>query len=171
MIVDKKEHQYMIEDGEHKEDVIVSWIITHACQENCAYCISPQKCAEIMSKEEHFKIQNQLIDTGLTKNRYIGGEPLMVPHISNLIKSAYERGVNTRISTNGILLTKERFDDMKKLAVLQKVQGTTAVPYSVRAKIIAPILNKLIDTPTNEKDLIRAYHEEGKRIELEYEEL
>lgn len=105
--------KYKIEDGEHKEDVIVSWIITHACQERCAYCISPNKTTEITSEEEHFAIQNQMIKTGLTKNRYIGGEPLIIPHLSKLIQDAYEKGVNTRLSTNGILLTQEKFDEIK----------------------------------------------------------
>lgn len=107
------EKKYKIEDGEHKGEVIVSWIITHACQERCAYCISPNKQKEITSLEEHLAIQNQLIDTGLTKNRYIGGEPLTVPHLAELIKEASLRGVDTRLSTNGIYLTKEKLYEIK----------------------------------------------------------
>ena len=109
----ENEKKYQIEDGEHKGEVIVSWIITHACQEKCAYCISPERTKEITSEEEHFAIQNQLIETGLTKNRYIGGEPLIIPHISKLIRDASEKGINTRLSTNGILLTKEKFLELK----------------------------------------------------------
>ena len=109
----EKTKKYQIEDGEHKGEVIVSWIITHACQEKCKYCISPVKGNEIMSESEHFAIQNQLISTGLTKNRYIGGEPLIVPHIHNLVRDAHEKGVDTRISTNGILLTKEKLLQLK----------------------------------------------------------
>lgn len=105
--------KYEIEDGEHKEDIIVSWIITHCCPERCAYCISPNQSKEITSEEIHFAIQNQMIQTGLTKNRYIGGEPLVIPHLPNLIKDAYLKGLNTRLSTNGILLTEEKFYQMK----------------------------------------------------------
>ena len=65
----------------------------------------------------------------------------------------------------------ERFDDMKKLDVLSKVQRTTSVPYSVRAKIITPILNKLIDEPTTEEDLVKAYKDEEKGIQINYEEI
>jgi hypothetical protein len=64
----------------------------------------------------------------------------------------------------------ERFDDMKKLDVLSAIQRTASVPYSVRAKIITPILNKLIDEPTKEEDLVKAYKEETKDINLTYEE-
>jgi len=105
--------KYKIEDGNHTGETIVSWIITHGCQEKCAYCISPHKCKEITDETEHFKIQNQLIATGLTKNRYIGGEPLLVPHLSKLIIDASNKGVDTRLSTNGILLTKDKFKELK----------------------------------------------------------
>lgn len=29
--------KYEIEDGEHKQDVIASWIITHCCPERCLF--------------------------------------------------------------------------------------------------------------------------------------
>ena len=65
----------------------------------------------------------------------------------------------------------ERFDDMKKIKTLQAIQRTMTVPYSVRAKIITPILNKLIDEKTNEEEVVKAYKEEGKDINLVYEEI
>ena len=65
----------------------------------------------------------------------------------------------------------ERFDDMKKLQTLQAIQRTTAIPYSIRAQIVTPILNKLIDEPTNNEDLVKAYKEEEKDINITYEEI
>ena len=109
----KEKRKYEIEDPNHKNEVIISWTITHGCQEKCAYCISPKKRKEITSKEEHFKIQRLLIQGGLTKMRYIGGEPLLVPHLPELIVEAYESGLNTRLSTNGILLTENVFNKIK----------------------------------------------------------
>lgn len=108
-----RNNKYEIEDANHVGEVIVSWIITHACQECCGYCISPCKQKEITSEAEHFAIQEKLIQGGLTKNRYIGGEPLLIPHIPKLIQNAYERGLDTRLSTNGILLTETKFNEMK----------------------------------------------------------
>lgn len=102
---------YQIEDT--KNDTIVSWIITHACQEKCGYCISPEKRTELTREEDHFAIQNKLIKDGLTKNRYIGGEPLIIPHLPKLIADCHDKGVNTRLSTNGILLTKEKFAELR----------------------------------------------------------
>lgn len=136
--------KYEIEDAEHRGEVIVSWIITHACQERCAYCISPNCSREISSEEEHFAIQDQMIATGLTKNRYIGGEPLMVPHIAKLIRAAYEQGVNTRLSTNGIFLTKE------KLLELKNYLNSVAFPFeSCNDK-----LNESIRGTKNHRDIV-----------------
>lgn len=112
MTSNEKKH-YTIEDSNHVGEVIISWIITHACQERCGYCISPKKRDELTTREEHFKVQNRLIETGLTKMRYIGGEPLLIPHLPDLIIDAYTRGLDTRLSTNGILLTEETFEKIK----------------------------------------------------------
>lgn len=111
--MEKRTSNYVIEDANHVGEVIVSWIITHACQERCGYCISPCMQSEITSESDHFAIQEKLIQGGLTKNRYIGGEPLLIPHLSKLIRDAYERGLDTRLSTNGILLTESKFNEMK----------------------------------------------------------
>lgn len=104
---------YQIEDPNNVGEIIVSWIITHQCQERCGYCISPNGSTELRSEAEHFAIQDKMIKDGLTKNRYIGGEPLIIPHLPKLIASAYSKGCNTRLSTNGILLTKEKFSELR----------------------------------------------------------
>ena len=136
--------KYQIEDENHVGEVIVSWIITHGCQEKCAYCISPKKTKEIISIEEHFKIQNHLINTGLTKNRYIGGEPLMVPHLSKLIIDAHEKGVDTRLSTNGIFLTRDKFNELKNHL------NSIALPF----ESCNDELNQKIRNTRNHKDII-----------------
>ena len=65
----------------------------------------------------------------------------------------------------------ERFDDMKKLDVLKKMQTVGSIPYSYRAKIMTPILNKLIDEKTTDEDLVKAYKDEEKDITIKYEEI
>lgn len=65
----------------------------------------------------------------------------------------------------------ERIDDMKKLEVLKNVQRTMSVPYSVRAKIGVPILNKLVDDPIEEEDLIKEWQEENNKMNIEFGEL
>ena len=45
-----------------------------------------------------------------------------------------------------------------------------AIPYSTRAKIIAPILNKLIDDDVDADGLAEAYKIEREDIKINYEE-
>ena len=65
----------------------------------------------------------------------------------------------------------EKIDDNKKIATLSSIQRVMAIPYSTRAKIITPIINKLIDTELTEDDLIKGNEEERDSIKFEYEEL
>ena len=45
-----------------------------------------------------------------------------------------------------------------------------SIPYSTRAKILTPIINKLIDKKINEDDLIKVHNEEREDIKVGYEE-
>lgn len=66
--------------------------------------------------------------------------------------------------------TNELIDDNKKITTLQAIQRTMSVPYSTRAKILAPILNKLIDEDLDSESLTEAYNNEREDIKLAYEE-
>lgn len=101
-------------------------------------------------------------------------EPQINKLIENIIK--LQQAIQTDINVIPIDLvwdygSNERFDDMKKLSVLQTIQRTSSVPYSIRTKIIAPILNKLIDEEVKSDDLFKAYKEEEKDINITYEEI
>ena len=100
-------------------------------------------------------------------------EPQINKLIENIVKLQQSQNMKENLipsELNWDYGSNERFDDMKKLDVLRKIQGTARVPYSYRAKIITPILNKLIDEPTKEDELIKAYKEEEKDINIAYEE-
>ena len=65
----------------------------------------------------------------------------------------------------------ERLDDYKKLKVLKQIQQVASVPYEQRAKIIAPIINKLLaDIEDDElaKELIEQTNKERGNIRIEY---
>ena len=67
--------------------------------------------------------------------------------------------------------TNEKLDDEKKIKTLQAIQRTMSIPYETRAKIITPILNKLIDTDLTAEELINGNEKERDNIKFEYEEI
>lgn len=65
----------------------------------------------------------------------------------------------------------EKLTDDKKIKTLQAIQRTMGIPYSTRAKIITPILNKLIDEKVDSETLTKAYNEEREDMRINYEEI
>lgn len=101
------------------------------------------------------------------------------PQVNNLIENIVKLQIALNIEENKIPENlvwdygdNERLDDMRKLEILQKIQRTTGVPYSVRAKIITPMLNKLIDNEiVDSEKLFKEYQKEREDIKIEYEEI
>jgi hypothetical protein len=67
--------------------------------------------------------------------------------------------------------TNEKLDDSKKISTLSAIQRVMSIPYSTRAKIITPILNKLLDTKISEEDMVESYKEEREEIKVDYGEI
>jgi hypothetical protein len=65
----------------------------------------------------------------------------------------------------------EKLDDDKKVKTLKAIQSTMAIPYSTRAKILTPILNKLIDEDVNAEEITEAYNKEREDLRINYEEI
>ena len=65
----------------------------------------------------------------------------------------------------------EKLDDNKKINTLQAIQRAMSIPYATRAKILTPILNKLIDEKTDADSIVKAYNEEREDIRMTYEEI
>lgn len=64
----------------------------------------------------------------------------------------------------------EKLDDDKKIKTIQAIQRAMSIPYSTRAKILTPILNKLIDEKTDANSIIKDYEKEKEDLKLTYEE-
>lgn len=106
------------------------------------------------------------------------------PQINNLIENIVKAQQTQNIEENLLPVElawdygeNEKFDDMKKLQVLKKIQSVGKVPYSIKAKIIMPILKKLIDEDYVSKDqkeidnLIEEYLKESEDITINYGEV
>lgn len=129
-------------------------------------------------KDAYQNTANIELNANLTEMTIEAIKRQLEPQINELIENIVKLQQSQNMTENLIPMelnwdygSNERFDDMKKLDVLSKVQRTARVPYSIRAKIITPILNKLIDTPTNNEELIKAYKEEEKDITIDFGEV
>ena len=129
-------------------------------------------------KDAYQNTANIELNANLTEMTIEAIKRQLEPQINKLIENIIKLQQSQNMTENLIPVeldwdygSNERFDDMKKLDVLAKVQRTASVPYSVRAKIITPILNKLIDEPTNEEDLVKAYKEEEKEMSIDFGEV
>ena len=99
------------------------------------------------------------------------------PQINRLIENIIRLQQSAGIEENKLPIVvdwdygaSERIDDMKKIEVMQQIQRVGSIPYKVRAKILTPILNKLIEDDLLEDDLVSAYNEENK-MNIEFGEL
>lgn len=107
-------------------------------------------------------------------------EPQINNLLENIVKAQQSQGITKNLipsELNWDYGLNEKLTDMKKLQVLNRVQSVGSIPYSIKAKIITPILKKLIDDDIDKKDmltiekLIEENEKERKSIEIEYGEV
>lgn len=92
--------------------------LTDKCNLRCVYCMPEDKVYEnnlindTLSFNDYKFIINGLSQVGIKKIKFTGGEPLLYPHLIDLIKYAhYECNIdNISITTNGIGLNKIAYE-------------------------------------------------------------
>lgn len=101
-------------------------------------------------------------------------EPQINHLIENIVKLQELLGIEDNKIPSDLVWdygNNEKLDDDKKVKTLQAIQRTMGIPYSTRAKILTPILNKLIDEKTNAEEITKAYNEEREDLRINYEEI
>lgn len=90
--------------------------MTNVCNNNCPFCFGYYKREQnnaALGKEKAFDIVSQIKDSGgrgLTLTG--GGEPLCHPHILDVIKYAGKLGLDIGFISNGLLLDREKAEDL-----------------------------------------------------------
>ena len=131
----------------HRMDLMVSAMTKDGnwhCNQKCVHCYAAdQKCAQEkeLTTEEWKKIISILQKNKIPQITFTGGEPTMRDDIPELISSA--RWFVTRLNTNGVRLTREYCDKLRK-AELDSIQITF---YSHDEEIH----NKLVGSPNYQK--------------------
>jgi len=95
--------------------------ITRQCNCRCYFCHNQNTFAKKgrlaekdLSTEQIKYIINQVSSAKVPKIRLTGGEPLIRPDITELIKYAKSKGLQVRLNTNGTLINKEIAKILKK---------------------------------------------------------
>jgi 12,18-didecarboxysiroheme deacetylase len=106
---------HLLQFSEDKKPVVV-WNVGRRCNLRCIHCYS-QSHNEDYSGELNLEESNRLIDDladfGVPVLLFSGGEPLMHPHIFELIQRARNKGMRAVISTNGTLITPDVAEKLK----------------------------------------------------------
>ncbi|MDC0740865.1 viperin family antiviral radical SAM protein [Polyangium mundeleinium] len=87
----------------------VSWHLWPDCDLACTYCYATfRDIPRTLSKKEAIRVLDLFREAGTEKVTFVGGEPLLCPHIEELIAHAKSIGLVTMLVTNGTRLAKEQ---------------------------------------------------------------
>lgn len=89
---------------------IVVWNITRTCNLRCVHCYADshaQLYPGELSREQCLGVIDDLAAYGASALLLSGGEPLLHPHLPELLEHAAARGLKVTISTNGTRITPE----------------------------------------------------------------
>lgn len=86
----------------------VSFHITKPCNMGCKYCYATYENlgrVKMLSLKDAQIIIDKLVVSGIQKITFAGGEPMLHPNISQMIKHVKSTGITSSIITNGSLIT------------------------------------------------------------------
>ncbi len=95
-----------------KNRVVVDIHITGHCNMNCEFCCGAPKHLPGPSFSEFKQLVDKICLCGVTTLVFTGGEPLLNPDLLDCIKYTKEKGLEIYLSTNGLLLDEEKYDQI-----------------------------------------------------------
>lgn len=123
--------------------LIANLFITSRCNARCVYCyvedVDPPDARErrgrrTLTGEEWKELIDSLIGRGTRMFTLVGGEPLVSPHVAEIIEHLHRRDVFFILTTNGSLVRK-RLDLVRKVSQLTiSLDGDPAANDAVRGQ-------------------------------------
>lgn len=99
---------------------IVVWNITRTCNLRCVHCYADSHAERYpgeLTLEQCYAVIDDLADYKASALLLSGGEPLLHPHLPQILERATECGLKVTISTNGTRITPDMAALFKKLGV------------------------------------------------------
>jgi radical SAM protein with 4Fe4S-binding SPASM domain len=87
----------------------VLWDITYACNLRCPHCLtgSGRAAPDELSREEALRVLHELREIRVFSITWCGGEPLLSPHLLDLVNATSSLGMGVNLDTNGLMVTPE----------------------------------------------------------------
>ena len=89
---------------------IVVWNITRTCNLRCVHCYADSHAQQYpgeLTREQCFEVIDDLAAYPVSALLLSGGEPLLHPHLADILEHATRQGIKVTISTNGTRITPE----------------------------------------------------------------
>lgn len=93
--------------------------LTRKCNLHCKHCLnnSGNQLEDELEYEDLVNLINDMANSGAQEIRFTGGEPLMNPHVFDLIALANSLGIYTSIVSNGTLISKQVANKLKEVGL------------------------------------------------------
>jgi radical S-adenosyl methionine domain-containing protein 2 len=90
------------------KELSVNFHLTARCNMACRYCFNHRHDTQCATSEQQQEIVARLCHYGFSKISFVGGEPTLVPHLTDLLRLCKSMGKTTMLITNGGLLHQQR---------------------------------------------------------------
>ena len=93
----------------------VNYHMLEACNMSCGFCFATFRdvpSRHRLKREESLELVHRLCRAGFRKINFAGGEPTLLPWLSDVIRLAKSRGLTTSVVTNGSRITPEWLDGL-----------------------------------------------------------
>ena len=94
----------------------VNWHCEAFCNYRCKFCYAgfeQQRKQPKISLDAGLKIIQDIADQGIEKINFVGGEPMLHPHLNDWIIESKRVGMTTSIVSNGTNMTKQWLESMR----------------------------------------------------------
>jgi radical SAM protein with 4Fe4S-binding SPASM domain len=115
----------------------IIWIFTAACNLDCIHCYTYRfRKLKEMSLEEKLKLAKSIGEAGVEYVNLTGGEPLIHPHIPQMLRVLNEYGVETSVVTNATVVREEVLELLYKTDtyVFATIEGPREVHDKIRGR-------------------------------------